>query len=283
MKSIFCLILLCVLASNAKAQNLSFDELIMLRSKDVESVNSYLMSKGWDFVDATEEGDASFATTTWAFGRNREVEGTRALSFLVLWTMQAGYQKLRYQPVKKSYELFKAQLVARKLKLESSKIEKGQITSSFLGANYKVTLTTATDEQTKSPVYLIEIEKRSEMMIPFLVVLQKGARQNQIINARQDSIVKSAATLSDLQMASVVGKIGTYEPTEKVEKFVLLGKCTLQCDLYAEPNEKSKKLAAVDRNDPVCLYSTSDANQKEFYLVWSNGYYGYIKKTNIFF
>ena len=102
MKKYITLFLILYLAAfKSYAQYLSLDELINLRGKDADAVNTYLSSKGWTFSDASEETEDNYSNSTWAYGK--QLYTGRAKSFCKLMTADGYFNKIAYTTISKDY------------------------------------------------------------------------------------------------------------------------------------------------------------------------------------
>ncbi|SFQ48696.1 hypothetical protein [Hymenobacter arizonensis] len=154
-------LLLFLLAPNlqAHAQALSLDQLLYLRGKDVDAVNSYLSPKGWVFHDAAEESQSQYGTSTWA--HTKQLYSGRAKSFVKLLAAEGYYSQVSYQTSSKVYyEAIRAKILAYKMVKVSAVAKDGYITTVYLGSNYQVETRLSTDSDTSLPVYSVHVAKK---------------------------------------------------------------------------------------------------------------------------
>lgn len=160
MKKYITLFLILFLAAfKSYAQYLSLDELINLRGKDADAVNTYLSSKGWAFSDASEETEDNYSNSTWAYGK--QLYTGRAKSFCKLMTADGYFNKFLYTTISRDYyNLIKNKIALYKMAKVSSTPKDGYLVTVYVGSNYIVETSLSTDQQTYIPTYSVVVYKR---------------------------------------------------------------------------------------------------------------------------
>lgn len=153
MKHFFTLAL-CFLSISALAQNLTFDQLLLLSSKSQAGVDSYLESKGWEQAPAAEGADY-----TWAFAReidsialmlgdgapNKSKPKFTASSWLNMLTME-GYPAVVYDILSSAkYQAIKKRAAFLGFKRISFKQDTEKSVSCYAHGAYKVYVVTKFD------------------------------------------------------------------------------------------------------------------------------------------
>jgi hypothetical protein len=127
-------LLLIINFCDINAQNLTLDEIISLRKKDIASVEEYLTTKGWEMV-STKEGDIeNLSTIDFAF--NKSYYEDKAESFFTyFYSEYTGRSRVNIQIHKsEKYNLLLARIKALGCKLIHSQILDTGIKKVYQGA-----------------------------------------------------------------------------------------------------------------------------------------------------
>ena len=153
----FLLILCLVLfAQPGKAQNVTFDQLISLQSKNLEYINEFLIARGWEFNGSKAETDEDLGEARWSFGKSAyddKAKGWFNLGYSV------GYQStIDYQIHNKfQYTQMKSRMNALGMKVVLSEIQDSGLFSVYLGKNYAVKVKSSISEENSVPTYIFTI------------------------------------------------------------------------------------------------------------------------------
>ncbi len=130
---------LITLSASSSAQLLSLGELTSMANKENwETVDRYLMSKGWTYFDS--ENEESYKKITWSFKKANYDD--RAQGWFYLFTIDGLPSMVSYTMLnKKHYLSIGASLPATGYKLVNSTIENGEIYSTYRSNKYLVVLT----------------------------------------------------------------------------------------------------------------------------------------------
>lgn len=157
MNKIFTLVLILIY-SLSFSQNLTLDELISLRKKDLATVEEKLTLKGWSYIRGEEPQIGNLGKATFAF--NKSTYDDKAESFInYFYSNLFERKRIDIQIVKKEkYNLFLARIKALGCKLIDSNISDGNIKKIYQGATTTFILTISTqqdDFQSTNTVYHI--------------------------------------------------------------------------------------------------------------------------------
>ena len=145
-----------------KAQYISLNELISLRGKDFDSVNDYLIAKGWKFTEASEETSEDYAVTSWGYQVNHYT--TAAAAFINLRSATGYLPNITYQTINENYySLYKKQIAAYNMRKSGSTIEDGEVTTVYEGENYLIKITVGTDGLKGIPTYRFNLRKKTSL------------------------------------------------------------------------------------------------------------------------
>ena len=270
MKQIFAYFILYSLTIiSANAQNLSLDELIRLRGKDIESANTYLSSKGWQFDDASEETQNQYSTTTWSYGKQQYTNRSKA--FIKLMTADGYFNQIRYITIyKEHFNLIKSRIAYYKLTRLSSEAKDGYIKSTYIGSNYIIETTTSTDKYTSIPVYGISVRKKPDVYIPQKEIESSNTDNNQSgLNAPP-----SKDTLEDYK-ARVNGKL--YSPPTE---YVCVWTTKKSSIVLQDPNDIFSQLKTIPNGAEVIIVDKLVDESHPCYLIWIDGIFGYMENID---
>lgn len=151
-------------------QNLTLDELLGLRKKDLATVEEKLTLKGWSFIRGNEPEYGSLGEA--AFAYNKSSYGDKAEAFIrYLYSDSKDRKRIDVQISKKDkYNLYLARIKSLGCKLINSKISDGNIKKTYQGATTTFILTISTqqdDFQSTKTVYHILIIDNTDYRINF--------------------------------------------------------------------------------------------------------------------
>lgn len=277
-KTITIFLLLFLTIFKSYAQYLSLDELINLRGKDADAVNTYLLSKGWVFSDASEETDDSYSNSSWAYGK--QLYTGRAKSFCKLMTADGYYNKIVYTTISKDYyNLIKNKIALYKMSKVSSTPKEGYLVTLYVGSNYIVETSLSTDQQTYIPVYAVKVSKRPKYTPIGEEPEEEVAEEDNTYAPQEDEEV-----LEEIQVNNYKKLInGRYmrEPPASEYMFVaeaVSSSCELVSSAYGDIKTVYRN---VSPSAHIFVLSRLPKENHEYYFVFSGGYYGYIKRRDI--
>ncbi|SET90289.1 hypothetical protein [Hymenobacter actinosclerus] len=261
------------------AQYLSLDELIIIRSKDIESANTYLSSKGWQFNDASEETQESYSTTTWSFGKQYYSNYSKA--FIKLLTADGYNSQLSYQTVyKEHFNIIKNKIISYKMNRISSEAKDGYIVSTYIGTNYVIQTTTSVDSDTSSPVYGINIKKKPTEY-ELQEYIEEDYNNEPELEESNEKYSSEYTELSNNRLTHfvylVTGKKNSSGPGPEI---IYTDETVEVSQLYMYPN-RNKSITIIPPKSNIQVISRLPNHSGEYFLVYTNGFYGYINSSNL--
>lgn len=145
------------------SQNLSLDELISLRKKELVDVEEFLTNKNWSLLSAEEPNDNKMGIIVLAY--NKSNYDDKAQSFIkYYYSNKSKNKRLNIQVNKKDiYNLYLTKLKSLGYKILNSKIENGEIIKIYEGKTIIIEITVATQkdglENTKTYYNFFLVEK----------------------------------------------------------------------------------------------------------------------------
>ena len=272
MKRLFliCLFLFAII-QNIKSQSLTLDELIKVRGMDADGAQTYLSTKGWKFSNASEGIGNEFDLSSWSFGQ--EAYSDRAKAFVRLYTKEGYLSKVVYQTSNRAnYEVIRNKVLSYKMKKETSKIENGYITTSYIGANYFVDLTISTDNLSNTPVYHVSITKK-----PMYRVFEV----NDFDLNDNSSTTKEVEELSPEKIAYYKKMIGKWISMPPTQDILFSDTNSNNCSLISNTEDPNSKIKTILPNSKISVLSQLLEEDHSYYLVYVNNSLGYIHVDNL--
>lgn len=158
MKKTFSLILFCLSLTNY-AQNLTLDELISLRKKNIANVEEYLTAKGWEFLSSNEGIDGAFNKVSFTFKKSVYDDKAEAF-FSYLNSNVTGRIRVNLQVHKpEKYNAYLARIKSYGCRLIHSSIADGEIKKVYQGTTttFMVSIETQKEEYSSSAKTLYQI------------------------------------------------------------------------------------------------------------------------------
>lgn len=127
-------------------QNLTLDEILSFRNKDLADVEEYLTVKGWDYIEGEKSSENSFGTAS--FG-NGKVKGTNSTaSILTYFYSQNSYRKRISIQItnKEKYNNYISKIKTLGFKLKNSKVVEGEILKLYQGKTTTIEIRVANDK-----------------------------------------------------------------------------------------------------------------------------------------
>lgn len=269
--TIFLFVFLTVCKSYA--QYLSLDELINLRGKDADAVNAHLSSKGWTFSGASEETEDNYSNSTWAYGG--QLYTGRAKSFCKLMTADGYYSKVSYTTISKDYyNLIKNKIAAYKMVKTSSTPKDGYLVTVYVGSNYVVETSLATDTETRIPIYGVTVSKRPKAN-PFNEETEEVVAEQESTEVLQENQIENYKKLMN----------GVYSQEPPASDFIFMAEpASSSCELVSNisgGDTMNNIYRRINSGAFVYVLSCLPKENHEYFLVYSGGYYGYTKSSEL--
>lgn len=127
-------------------QNLTLDEILSFRSKDLADVEEFLIVKAWDYVEGEKSSEDSFGSAT--FG-NGKVKGTNSTASLLtyFYSQNSDRRRILIQITnKEKYSNYIAKAKLLGFKLKNSKVVEGEILKLYQGKTTTIEIRVANDK-----------------------------------------------------------------------------------------------------------------------------------------
>ena len=145
MKTLLNLILVLSL-SNSFSQNLTLDELISLRKKQIASVEEYLNAKNWNFLSAAQPYETTLGDVVFVYKKNEYDDSAQAF-IKYFYNDDFSTVRVNMQVARKEiYNLYLARIKSLGCKLIKSSIEDNEIIKIYKGATTTILVTIATQK-----------------------------------------------------------------------------------------------------------------------------------------
>jgi len=265
---------------SSEAQSLNLNELIALRGKDAEEVNSYLSAKGWVFNDASEETEDQYSVGSWAFGK--QLYSDRAKSFFKFMSAEGYRNKVSYITIhKSSYDLIKTKIIALKMKKISTIAKDGRLVTVYVGTNYIVETSLATDEQSSVPIYGISISKKPvQAGLSEYNISEEERGTEEETGVIVDSQQRSEEVLQPNQIEGYKMLVNGQQITAPPAEYVMFkDEVKRGTNLVSDASNPLSVIYRLDADEEVYVLSRLLDEDHEYYLVYVEGYYGYIKNS----
>jgi hypothetical protein len=127
------------------AQNLSFEQVLSLRTKTLSNLEEYLTSKKWEMLEATEPNENTMGSVDFAYNKSRFDD--KAESFINFYYSNGSTKnnRLTIQVNKVSnYNLYLAKIKSLGYKLQRSYVEEGDLIKLYQTNNMTIRIRTST-------------------------------------------------------------------------------------------------------------------------------------------
>ncbi|MEY8847628.1 hypothetical protein AB9K26_02370 [Psychroserpens sp. XS_ASV72] len=139
-------VLTCVFLSSVEAQKLTLNDLENIcQKKNWESVNQFLMNKGWEYYESSKGDSESYNTITWSYNKSYD---DKASAWFYLYTYEGFPNKVSYSVFNKpSYTAIQKSLSPKGYKLKDSEIEDNELISNYASSKFLLTISTKKREK----------------------------------------------------------------------------------------------------------------------------------------
>ena len=142
-------ILLSLFSLTSYSQNLTLDEVVALRKKDIANVEEFLTAKNWSYIGSNAPQSDNLGNARFAYGKSNYDDKAEAF-IKYLYSENTGRKRISLQIHKKDkYNLYLARIKTLGCKLIKSKISDNGIEKIYQGA----TTTFIIDVKTQSEEY----------------------------------------------------------------------------------------------------------------------------------
>jgi len=146
MKKIIILVLISF-SGLSQAQNLSFDQVINLRKQNLATVEEYLTSKNWSFLDGTEPTYERLGNATFTYKRSMYDDKAECF-FKYMYSQNSDRKRISVQLVKKDiYNTYLARIKSLGCKLIKSEIVDGSLEKTYQGATTTIRISISTNKE----------------------------------------------------------------------------------------------------------------------------------------
>ncbi|MBS1580558.1 MAG: hypothetical protein JST29_13070 [Bacteroidetes bacterium] len=169
MKKVLFFLALSIFTFKIYSQNITLDEVINLRNKDVTDVEEYLTNKNWTLLNAKEGYGTTMASIGFAY--NKSSYDDRAESFIkYYYSDETETKRISWQINRKDkYSILLGQLKAKGVTLLNTKVKDGSIIKYYQGKTltFVVSIDTDTDYIETKTTYNIFIITNYDYLINF--------------------------------------------------------------------------------------------------------------------
>lgn len=194
MKTILVGAFLIITLNSVFAQNITLNELILLRKKDIVNVEEYLSSKKWSYLKGENPTSETFGKVIFSYGKNNYDD--KAESFInYYYSGKTDRKRIEIQLSKsEKYNDFISQIKSFGCKVIDSRIEENQIIKVYQGTTitFEITITTQKEYSSTSTSYLVFIVENEDYAINFGPTTFTYIHENEIDEAEK---------LSDFEVA----------------------------------------------------------------------------------
>jgi hypothetical protein len=146
-RKIVFLVVIALFNNNCDAQNLTLDQVLNLRTKELSYVDEYLTTKKWSMLSAEEPTDENMGNISFAY--NKGIYDDKAESFIDFYysSISNSYNRIKIQVNKSSnYNIYIARIKALGYKLQKSFVEDGDLVKIYQSSNTTIKVSTSTQK-----------------------------------------------------------------------------------------------------------------------------------------
>lgn len=138
------------------SQNLTIDEIIGLRKKNIATIEEYLIGKNWSFISAKEPTDEKLGSILFAYKRNSEYKDHARAYINFYYSENSNTERLNVQvEVEEVYNKYVTRLKMLGYKMISSKVEEGKIVKIYQKSSTSVMVIVQTYNDSPSYNFLV--------------------------------------------------------------------------------------------------------------------------------
>ena len=266
-KFIFILLFeLSFFAVKGYSQSLSLDQLTILRSKDFDAANTYLLNNRWEFYDSSPK--EKYNVICWTYGR--EQYSGNAKAFLRHYSSPGYYNVIEYTTFNKlHYDAILKQIITYKMQRFTSKIEEGSVRTEYIGINNTIEVVLSKDDESQITAYSFLVKKKH-----FPDYAPNAAKSFEEIN--------ELISNDRLQYyKSLVGVSNSLPPLPEDIIYLTTSKERAAIESDTEPGGFATISSSGFR---VCILSVLSDEDNEYYLVYADigkGVYGYVAHKDL--
>lgn len=264
-KVLFILIFV-ILSSNVSGQKLTLSDLeTICNYKNWESVNQYMLRKGWEYHSSSKGSSTEYNTITWSYNKNYYDD--KASAWFFLYTYEGFPNKISYSVFNKpSYTVIYNSLGSKAYKLIDNEIEDDEIINNYSNNNFLLEISTEKRESDYSynnsvTAYNFQLIKKASVYDP----------DNGLKKDYWDDAATNIQTVYTLKNGKFHGNFTSYflNGNKKREGYYING---VENGLFKEYNEKG-----FLESEYHIKNGEFDGSFKTYYET------GVIKKTGSFF
>lgn len=254
MKKIVAVLIFLFLVIDLCAQNLSLNEIILLQTKNVNYLNSYLTKKGWEFDGSEVNKEENYKLIKWAFNKN--TYNDKAERWFYLYQYKKLENQVSYQTSKTIFNKIKATAQRQNYKLFDSQIIENGIRTKYKKGSFElVLLTSKTNSETSYIVHLYNFreyeEKMNEELQKEIAAMEFEFLYNTYINNGDSLFKHKKYKQSKIQYKEAL----EMKPNEKYPS-VQLSKVNSMLDFFKERKTK--------------IYNYKDLNSNKYQMNYNN-------------
>ena len=272
MKKIY-IIFISFISSICFSQNVTLDELMKLRKKDLATIEEQLTLKGWSYMSGEEAGLEALGKATFAY--NKGSYDDKAESFIhYYYSADLTVNRISIQIVRKDkYNTFLARIKALGCKLIDSNITSGSIKKVYQGATltFMISVSTSTDDfDATSTIYHLSILENHDYVINFDTKIAEELR-TLFDNASENTITEDVAPAQEEAKPNLNKEffIGRWSDMNSVFTFLENGDFIVKKDYEPEIRTRwtfinNKLLVGLGTNKSFIRYFITDNNSAFF-------------------
>jgi hypothetical protein len=199
------LVLLIIISGiELKSQNLTFNELITLRTKSFDEIDQFLGSRYWRFI-SIDESNFWTKTVTWAYQKN----DTKALAWFKLNLNSFGSNNIIYQTSTTStINNIKSKMKELGYKSSGTSINEDRVVTNYYNKDYNISLYSVPETDDNPSYYVIEIFKKIPPPPPPTAAQKRRMAEERRIQDSIEAAEREADSLAAVE-ASLVPIEGT--------------------------------------------------------------------------
>ena len=238
-----------------QAQGLTTAELLQISNRsNWEEVNTFLLSKGWEYYDSAAGSEENYSTVTWVHSKN--FNDDKAAGWLYLYTCSGYPNKVKYHFVRKSnYNTFKNSLASSGFKYVDTEIGDDFVISNYSNLKFNISLSYAKDEQD---------EYSDASVTSYTVTLIKKYGKYDLANGVKKEYDDNGTVVKEYELkdGKLHGEMKFFFPNGKIQEIstFLNGKRNGLCKRFNEEGEREFECNYTD-NVPSGSFKVFENNR----------------------